>query len=256
MAKPRSSPRFLSVIASSRSPVRSRRPSRVDDDERPAVALLLGEVLHGRRHRLGDVRAHEQDGVGSGDVRQGKRHAPVHPEGPHRGGRSRRHAEAAVVVDIGRTERRPGELAQEVRLLVCEPTAAEDPHRVAAVTLLATHQLSGHPVERVVPGARPQPVLGRRPHQGRREPLGMLEQVASRPSLDAQAAVVGGERSAGDPDGAVTDGEVHAALQGTVRAVGGRRRRRGHRQVRRLERLGPAHDRIVPEADVAVVPGT
>ena len=57
------------------------RPARIDDDQMPAGAALRVEVLHDRRHRLGDVGADEHHGVGAGDVGDGKRQAPIEAEG-------------------------------------------------------------------------------------------------------------------------------------------------------------------------------
>ncbi len=97
-----------------------RRPAWIDDDELPAGATLRVEVLHDRRHRLGDVGADEQDGIGAGDVRDGERQPAIEPESPQPGGGRRRHAEPAVVVDVGRAQDDARELAEEVDLLVGE----------------------------------------------------------------------------------------------------------------------------------------
>ena len=62
-----------------------------------------------------------------------ERQAAVDAERAVAGGRRRRHAEPAVVVDAARAEREPGELAELVGLLVREAAAAEDADRVRAV---------------------------------------------------------------------------------------------------------------------------
>ena len=65
---------------------------------------------------------------------------------------ARRHAEAAVVVDVGRAERDARELAQQVGLLVCQRPAAEHGDGVAAVTALDL----GEPAARRARGLRPR----------------------------------------------------------------------------------------------------
>ncbi len=59
---------------------RGRRP-RVDDDQRAAALLLFGQIAGEGRHRLGHVRAHEQQRVGPPDVVDRERQAAVHAEG-------------------------------------------------------------------------------------------------------------------------------------------------------------------------------
>src|SRR5690606_16439190 len=72
-------------------------------------------------------------------------------ERPVGGGGGRRHAEAAVVVDLTGAERDAGELAEQVRLLVGEPAPAEHGHAVGAVFAPDGGQPVGDVVERHVP---------------------------------------------------------------------------------------------------------
>ncbi len=79
----------------------------------PPFRCCCFEVPHDRRHRLGDVAADEQDDAGVRDVGERKRQPAIETEGLDRGGRGRRHAEAAVVVDVRRAERDARELAEQ-----------------------------------------------------------------------------------------------------------------------------------------------
>ena len=107
--------------------------ARIDDDQVAAGAALRVEVLHGRRQRLGDVAADEEDGLGLGDVGERERQPAIQAERRVGGGRRRRHAEAAVVIDVPCAERHARELPEQVRLLVGERAAAEHANRVLAV---------------------------------------------------------------------------------------------------------------------------
>ncbi len=112
---------------------RGRAAPRVDDDE-PAAGAGALQVRQERRHRVADVRPEQQHRVGGVEIGERERQAAVDAERAIRGGRCRRHAEAAVVVDAGRAQRDARELAELVRLLVREPAAAEDPDRIRAVS--------------------------------------------------------------------------------------------------------------------------
>ena len=126
---------------------------------------------------------------GLGDVVERKRQAAIDAEGARRGGRRRRHAEPAVVVDVGGAERDARELAEQIGLLVGQRAAAE-----------ARRPRRG----RIAPGRRgalgdtrraPRP---RSPARARRlaaderraQALGMSERRGRGPALDAQAALV------------------------------------------------------------------
>src|SRR5947209_6290033 len=194
--------------------------SRVDGDMCRAAATTLVEPLHRRRHGVRRIGPDQQDDVGRRDVSQRERQAPVDAEraGSRRGGR--RHAEPAVVVDLGGVQSDPGELAELVGLLVGQTTAAEAAHRVRTVVLLGAPHGMDDPIERVVPGGgfewRVAPVAD----QGRRQPLRVVEQLGCVPTLAAQPAPVGREIVLGcqvDPVG--SDTQCDAALQRAVRAV-------------------------------------
>ena len=137
-----------------RGPHRGWRPAWIDDDQLSAVRLLRLEVPHDRRHRLGDVAADEQDGVGVRDVRERKRQTAIEPERHRRRGGRRRHAEAAVVVDVGGPECHPRELAEPVRLLVGQRSAAEHADGVGAVTPLHVADPIGDALQRGFPRHR------------------------------------------------------------------------------------------------------
>ena len=166
---------------------RRRGGPGIDDDQATAPRPLLVEVLHDRRHGLGHVAAHQQDGVGVGEVLDGKGQTPVHTERLLAGGGRGRHAEPAVVVDLGRPEGDAGELAQQVGLLVGQAASPEHPDRREAEPLLAATDPGGHPRQRVVPRRRPERVGAPVADQGRGQPLGMVEQVGRGPALLAQA---------------------------------------------------------------------
>ena len=192
---------------------RGRRGARVDDDQPAAVELLVVEVDDRGRHRLGEVRADEQQHVGGGDVGQRERQPAVEPERELAGGRRRGHAEAAVVVDRGRAQRDARELAEQVGLLVRQPAAAEDADRIAAVARGDRAQLAGDAVERHVPAHRAQRRAARRRASAamvRR--CGVGEQLDGGPALLAEPAAA---RRDGQP--AALGEQIHPALQRAVR---------------------------------------
>jgi hypothetical protein len=168
-----------------------RGPPRVDDDE-PARRPRPGEMLHGRRHGLGQVRAEEQHRLRTPDVGQREGQTAVDAEGPVHPGCRRGHAEPAVVVDVRGTQHRARELAERVGLLVGEPAPAEHGHRPGAVLRGQGREPGRDEVERHVPAHRLQ-LTGRAPDQRGDEPVGRPEHRRRRPALLAQTAPVGGE---------------------------------------------------------------
>ena len=142
---------------------RGRRAARVDDDE-PAGRLRAREVPDERRHGLGDVRAEQQDRGCPVEVLERERQSAVDPERAIARCRGRRHAVAPVVVDAARAEREPGELAEQVRLLVREPAAAEHAHRVGARFRADVPQRARDEIERVVPRCLVERAVGA-PHE-------------------------------------------------------------------------------------------
>ena len=204
--------------AAGQRPVRRGGAPRVDDDQ-PAGLRRCRQVPDERRHRLGDVAPDQQDRLRRRQIGDRERQSAIEPEraDPRRGGG--RHAEPPVVVDVRRAERDAGELAEHVRLLVGEPAAAEDPHRVPTPDLLRGAEAVGDPVEGVVPRRRLQPPGD--PDQGRGEPVGVAQQFGARPPLLAQAAAVGRELTGRDGrPGCAVGGERHRALQAAVGTVG------------------------------------
>ena len=198
-----------------------RRTTGVHDDQRPAGRAHPGEVLHHRRHRLGQVAPDQQDGTGRGDVGQRERHPAVQPEGPHRACRGRAHAEAPVVVDLARPQSDPGELAQQVSLLVGQAAASEDPDRVRTGQCLRGAEAVGGAVQGLLPARLPQRAVPAVPDQRGREPARRVQQRRRGPALAAEPALAGLHDC-----GACRGREGHGALQRAVRAVGGHRRGR------------------------------
>jgi hypothetical protein len=122
----------------------------VHDDETAVVARAV-QVCHRRRHRLGEVAAQEEDGVGPAEVGQGKGEATVETKGPVGRRRSAAHAEASVVVDVGRAQGHPRELPQLVGLLVGQAASAEDGDGVSTARLPDLPQAQGDEVEGGLP---------------------------------------------------------------------------------------------------------
>jgi hypothetical protein len=202
----------------------------------PPRALRL-EVAHEGRHRLGRVAAGEQDGVGALEILERERQAAVEAEGAQRRRRARRHAVAAVVVDVGGADGHPRELAEEIRLLVGQRAAAEDADGILAVRAHGVADAEGDAVERVAPADRHEPA-GAIARQRLTQPLGVVDDGSRVPALRAQRAGV-------DREGAVADHRQRrrrarddAALQRAVRAM-------------RLDGVGGrcGHDRPIPVQD-------
>lgn len=184
--------------------------------------LRAVQVGQQRRHGLGHIRAGQHHHVGLVQVGDRERQAPVHAERPvaRRGGR--RHAEPAVVVHLRGAQRHPGELAEQVGLLVGQPPAAENGHRVRPVRRAQPGEPARDMVQRVVPGHR------RTVQQGGGEPLRVVQQRSGSPSLLTQPAGVGGElprrharraRARWARARRARHRHGHAALQSAVRAV-------------------------------------
>ncbi len=207
--------------------------ARIDDDEPAAVLPQLGQIAQRGRHRLREIRPHEDHAPGTRDVLQRERQPAVQAEGPLvRGGR-RRHAEPPVVVDLRGAEHHPGELPERVRLLVGQPAATEHPHRVGPVLRARPPQSVGDPGQRLVPAGRLQLPARRIADQRTGQPHRGGEHGGRGTALAAQGAPVHREGGALlHLDDRVTGdrAQVHAALQRAVRAVGRGRGRRdaGH----------------------------
>ena len=133
---------------------RRRRGEPRVDDHQPAAVASPGQVLHERRHRVGDVAAEQQHRPGAADVLDRERQSAVDPERPVAGRRGRAHAEPAVVVDVARAEHDSCELAELVGLLVGQAAPAEHADRVRAVLLPDRREPAGDEAERLVPGRR------------------------------------------------------------------------------------------------------
>jgi hypothetical protein len=147
------------------------------------------EVALQRRHGLGRIATHQQDGFGARDVLERKRKPPIHAEGAVGGRGGRGHAEASVVVDAGAAERHAGELAEQVGLFVRERAAAEDADSIPSVAGLSLLHRVGDASERLAPADRTQSAA-RVARQRSGEPLRVAEQARRRPALDAERAFV------------------------------------------------------------------
>ena len=159
-----------------------------------------------------------------GDVGERERHAAVDAERPGGRGGRRGHAEPAVVVDVRRAQRDPGELAQLVGLLVGQPAAAEAADRVPAVAVLRGAD------GRRRPGPAPRPsrpgaaVAARSRTSGVVSRSGCRSSSAADGALDAEPTLVDRVVAAGQLDAAVGRGrQADPALQRAVRAVRGGR---------------------------------
>ncbi len=139
------------------------------------------------------------------------------PNARLRGGRGRGHAEPAVVVDARGPERHPGELAQEIGLLVGEGAASENADRVRPVPPARALDRFGDAAERVFPAHGTKDPAGIT-HERSGEPLGVGEEPRGRPALDAKGPSVHRKpRVSREHRGVRRPREVDPALQ---RAVG------------------------------------
>ena len=196
------------------------RPPGIGNYQVAAVLPLGLEILHHRRHRCGRIAPHQEDGLRVGNVLQGEGQAPVHAQRPNPGRRCGGHTEAAVVIDVGRAQGHPGELAQQVGLFVGQGAAAEDTHGVFPVGGLGGLKRLGNGGEGLIPGGGGQLPGGVADQRGE-QPVGMAQGFRRGPALDAKGSlvdrklVVGGDRR--PIPGAA---ELHSALEGAVGAVG------------------------------------
>ena len=191
----------------------------VGNDEVAAVCPLGLEVLHYRRHGNRRVAAHQQNGFSVGDVLQGEGKPPVHAQCP--GSRRRRggHAEAAVVINVGRAQRHPREFAQQIGLFIGQGAAAEDAHGVPAILGLSGLNRPGYGGNRLVPGGGRQ-FPGGIADKGGEQPVRVAERVCRGPSLDAERALVDGKIGiGGNRRPAPIIVELHSALERAVGAV-------------------------------------
>ena len=219
---------------------RRLRRAGVDDDHLGTAFAGHVQELHCRRHGVRRIGADQHDGVGFGEICQGKRQSTVDPEHPGGGVRGRGHAEPTVVVDCGRAKRHPREFAELVGLFVRQPAAAEAADAVAAMGFLGAGEGGGHAVQRVVPAGRSQRRVPGVPHQRLSQPSRVIQKFGRRPALRAEPAEIGREvllRRDGDRRGRGV--ERHPALQRAVGAV--RLGQRPHSW---------AHDHVPPPPDV------
>ena len=198
---------------------RDRRHARVDDDQPPAILAGLPEVVGRDRRALGDVRAGDENHRRLRDVgpRVG---GAVDAQDLLRGRRGRHHAQSAVVVDVGRTQRDAREFPHQIRLLVGERRAGQDGERVPPVRGLDPLHLASRAVQRGVPVDRTKPVR-LVAHQRCPQPIGMLVlQVALHPLGAELAAIEGKLLPRLEADNAlVLDLELDAALLPAETAV-------------------------------------
>ena len=156
------------------------------------------------------------------DVGERERQPPVDAERPVARRRRRRHAPAAVVVDLRGAQRDPGELAELVGLLVGQPAAAEDRDRVRAVTTRADRasRSATRSSASSQDAARSSPVARSRT-SGVVSRSRLPRSPAARPALAAQRPLVDGElRPRLHLQRATTLRQRHPALERAVGAVG------------------------------------
>ena len=140
-----------------RSAVRAERHDPwVLHDQLGAAVARPPDVARRDRERLGDVRAGDPHDVGQRDVAPRVRVA-VDAERLLVAGAGRHHAEPPVVVEVGRVQGEPGELADEVALLVRQRDARQHGEGVVAVGALDAADLADDVVERGVPRDRRNP---------------------------------------------------------------------------------------------------
>ena len=206
----------------------SRRAARIDHDQDPAAGPLSLEVLHERRHRLGDVRADEENHARVRNVLQRERQSAIETERHRRSRGARGHAEAAVVIDVRRPQCHARKFPEQIRLFVRERAAAEDADGIMSAACLDFSKTADDEIERLVP-ARAREASCSITDKRRPQSLGMVKDVCRRPSLHAQAALIDRKvRVAGDGQAVYpVRPDVHAALKSAVRTVG-RKRRRAH----------------------------
>ena len=198
-------------------------PAWVDDDEGAATRALLLEVLHDRRHRLGNVGSDEEHHVGARDVFDREGDAAIEAERAQRRGRRRGHAVATVVVDGRGPEDGAGQLPEPVRLFVGERSATEHPHRVTPVTFLDGEDAGRDALERFIPGRLDEPAV-RIADERAAEALGMIQELSRGVALDAERALV--DRKFGIAHDRQAPGrgrDAHPALKRAVRTVAGDR---------------------------------
>ncbi len=158
------------------------------------------------------------------------------------GRRRRGHAEPAVVVDVRRAQRDPGELAQRVRLLVGQAAAAEDGDRVGAVRGLRRRGFRRDAVQRLVPAGRDERrARAPAPAASSAAPGSRAARPTSSPSGTGRRGWSGSPARL-DRDSAAVDAQRHPALQRAVRAM----RRDGHRSTVRTDGSGPESATLTP----------
>ena len=196
-------------------------------DHQPAGSCGRHQMTDHRRHGLGDVAAEDDDALCRTEIGEWEGQSPIQAERLDARGRGRTHAEAAVVVDVRRTQCHPGELAQLVSLFVGQSTAAEDPDRVSAVLAAGPGESGRDDVERVLPRGGRQDAVA--PHQRSGQAVGVAQHIGSGPTLLTQTAPIGGELPRRDHGiGGSVAADVHRTLQTAIRAVcGGPDRPRG-----------------------------
>ena len=139
------------------------------------------------------IAADQENGVRAGNVFQRERQAPVNAERFDARRRLGGHAEAPVVINVGRSQRDAGELAEQIRLLVGQAAAAEDADGVPPVRVPDAREFRARSGPAPFPGRGPQRLALAVAHQRRGQAVRVREQVGSRPALLAQSALVGGE---------------------------------------------------------------
>ncbi len=180
------------------APGGGRGPPRVDHDVPRARGPARVEVLHGRRHRVGRVRADQQHGLRArrcpraGTAGRGRRRRPGWPRSPRTTCRTGRCSRSTAERSATRANLPSG---YAFSLVSPPPPNAADAVRPVR-GLAAPDGVGDDPVERLVPGGfaqRAGPVAGFLADQRGEQPVGVVEQLGRGPALGAQPAAVGRE---------------------------------------------------------------
>ena len=184
-------------------------------------AMVAGapDVIGGDGRAFAHVGADHEDHVRLRNVAPGNR-AAVHIERQLVGGARGDHAEAAVVIDVPRAQSHTRELAQQIRLLGNQRSAAENRDGVLAILGLNLAQPPDGEIERFIPGAGPKTDVGA--HQRIEQPVGMIGLQVALHAFRAEHAAIERELFPRlEPDHLVVANlQLNAALLAAEAAVG------------------------------------
>ena len=159
-------------------------------DQLGATVAGTPDVARRDRERLGDVGSGDPHHIGQRDVAPRVR-CPVDAEGLLVAGAGRHHAVPAVVVEVCGVQGEPGELPDQVALLVRQRHARQHRERVVAVGRLDAADLADHLVESSAPRDRSKPARGGWVAFHRlQQPVGVIALQVPFDALRAQLAFV------------------------------------------------------------------